>query len=96
MTPAIPGHAVVREHVPLPVVGVLHGHTKSDAAISIGYYDLYCQYIRRDTDQSSITIQGITLNNYGLPSDDPQETADRILAEAEVSIKALRTETKSA
>jgi len=82
-TPVIPGRAALREHVPIPVVALVHGHTKGDAAITVGYYDLYSQYIRNQNGSSLITIKSLTLNNFGVPGDNPQAAADRILGEIE-------------
>lgn len=82
-TSLVPGHAAVRTNATMPVVALIHGHTKGEASVTVGYYDLYSRYIRMDDESSSLTIMSLALNNYGLPGDDPQETADRILGELE-------------
>lgn len=82
-TSVVPGSAAVRANAAMPVVALIHGHTKGEASVTVGYYDLYCQYVRIDDGSSSLTIRSLALNNYGLPDDDPQETADRILREIE-------------
>ncbi len=78
-TPVIQQKASVRKSVPIPVVAIVHGHTQGDAAITVGYYDLYSDYVRYDNGTSSITINSLALNNYGLPEDDAQEVADKFL-----------------
>lgn len=78
-TPPIPGKALVRLSVPTPVVALLHGNSKGEVTTTVGYYDLYCQYSRLGDGSSSLTITSLALNNYGLPGDNLQEVADRIL-----------------
>lgn len=83
------GFAVVRQHSPLPVVALVHGHTKGVATLTTGFYDLYSQYVRYDNSKSELTIQALAFNNYNVSGKDPQSIADRILEEFELIIPSL-------
>jgi hypothetical protein len=91
-TPTISGKALVRLHAPTPVVALLHGFSRGEVTISVGYYDLYCQYSRLDDGSSSLTILSLALNNYGSSGDDLQQVADRILAAHESTDVAVNSE----
>jgi len=82
-TPAKMGYGMVRPNVPLPVVAMVHGHSKGDAVVTLGIYDLYCRYIRLDDGSAHLQILSLTLNNWSLPDTDPQSEADRALAAQE-------------
>lgn len=95
-TPESPGHAVVRENASIPVVVVVHGHTKGVASVTTAFYDLYAQYMRRDKQSSVIAIKGMALNNYAAGGDEPQELADRVISELEAALFDAQTKSLTA
>jgi hypothetical protein len=65
-TPAKAGHAMVREHAPIPVAVVAHGHTKGEAVVT-------------PSKDGHLEILSLVLNNWSLPDADPQAEADTVL-----------------
>lgn len=82
-TPVVRGSATVRPNVPVPVFVRVFGHTKGTAVQSAGVYDLYAEYCRPDQGESSLRVQGLSLNNHWTPVDDPQVVVDQLLEEQE-------------
>jgi hypothetical protein len=78
-TPAVSGHAVVRQSVPVPVVIVVQGYSRGAVQLVAGMYDLYCGYIRAEDGRSQLTVQGLAFANFLAQGQDPQATADSLL-----------------
>jgi hypothetical protein len=79
-TPPRAGIGQVRRNAPIPVAALVHGQSKGDATVTLGIYDLYCQYVRVEDRPGHLEVLSLTLNNWSASGADPQAEANRVLA----------------
>ena len=79
-TPPNENYGQVRQNAPVPIAVMVHGHSKGDAVVTLGLYDLYCHYVRVEEKSGHLEVLSLALNNWSLPNADPQDEADRVLA----------------